>query len=111
MAVVNIRFLRGVIPAPVRTSAGSQVSSDPVSTSASSGCVTISSRFGLRAVTLTLNILIGGNHTTWNASHLLKFCRLLQDAEGFRTDLHFHSNDRHVLAAARLFGLRGATAA
>jgi len=58
VAVANIRLRRGVIPALFNTSAGSQVSSEPMSTSASKGLVANSSLLGLRATTLTLNVLI-----------------------------------------------------
>src|SRR5580700_9586631 len=56
-----MRLRRGVMPAPFKTSAGSQVSSEPVSTSVSKGLVANSSRLGLRATTLTLNILMVGS--------------------------------------------------
>ena len=52
-AVAKIRFRRGAIPMLFKTSAGSHVSTEPVSTTAGNGWVSSSSRFGLRAMTLT----------------------------------------------------------
>src|ERR1041384_1981911 len=58
VAVWKARFLRGVTPIFSNISAGNHVNSEPASTNASMGGVTISSFFGLLATTLTLNTLM-----------------------------------------------------
>src|ERR1017187_1156326 len=57
-AISNNRSRRGVTPMAVSSCAGSQVSSEPVSTRQETGSVASSSFFGLTAVTLTRNKLI-----------------------------------------------------
>src|SRR5260221_136512 len=70
------------------TSAGSQVNSEPVSTNASTGGGASSSRLGLDATTLTLNMLTRALNTRRRvrASWLSRHSTLLQLRDGF---LHF----------------------
>src|SRR5437773_3122957 len=68
---MKILFRRGVIPTSFNTFPGSHVSSEPVSTNASNGAVSSSSRLGLRATILTLNTLIV-RRIAWHLEEVLQ---------------------------------------